>query len=72
MLKQAVALYDFYTQQIQECDEEIERMYAETRPDWDGGELKPLPARKRNSHSKTCTELVEVTSSMKRRRSVDT
>jgi len=52
VLKQAVALYDFYTQQIQECDEEIERMYAETRPDWDGGELKPLPARKRNSHSK--------------------
>jgi transposase len=47
-----VALYDFYTQQIRECDEEIERMYAETRPDWNGGELKPLPARKRNSHSK--------------------
>jgi len=52
VLKQAVALYDFYTQQIQECDEEIERQYSETRPDWDGGELPPLPARKRNSHSK--------------------
>jgi transposase len=52
VLKQAVALYDFYTQQIQECDEEIERKYSETRPDWDGGEVKPLPARKRNSHSK--------------------
>lgn len=52
VLKQAVALYDFYSQQIQECDEEIERMYGATRPDWEAGELKPLPARKRNSHSK--------------------
>lgn len=52
VLKQAVALYDFYSEQIRECDEEIERMYAETRPDWDGGELPPLPPRKRNSHSK--------------------
>jgi len=52
VLKQAVVLYDFYTQQIFECDEEIERMYAETRPDWDGGELQPLSTRKRNSHSK--------------------
>lgn len=52
VLKQAVALYDFYTQQIQECDEEIERIYSETRPDWATGELKPLSSRKRNSHSK--------------------
>jgi transposase len=52
VLKQAVALYDFYTQQILECDEEIERVYALTRPDWNGGEVKPLSTRKRNSHSK--------------------
>jgi transposase len=52
VLKQAVALYDFYTGQILECDEEIERWYGATRPDWDGGELQPLPARKRSSHSK--------------------
>jgi len=52
VLKQAVALYDFYTEQIVECDKEIERMYGETRSDWDGGELKPLSSRKRNSHSK--------------------
>lgn len=52
ILKQAVALYDFYTQQIVECDEEIERIYALTRPDWEGGEIKPLTARKRSSHSK--------------------
>ena len=52
VLKQAVALYDFYSEQILECDEEIERMYATTRPDWNAGELKPLSSRKRNSHSK--------------------
>lgn len=52
VLKQAVALYDFYSQQILECDKEIERMYAETRPDGDSGELPALPPRKRNSHSK--------------------
>ena len=52
VLKQAVALYDFYTQQVLECDQEIERLYSETRLDWDGGELQPLSSRKRNSHSK--------------------
>lgn len=52
VLKQAVALYDFYSQQILECDAEIERVYAATRPDWEAGELPPLPPRKRNSHSK--------------------
>ena len=54
MLKQAVALYDFYSQQIQECDEEIERVYALTRPDWEAGEVKSTRTRKQNSasHSK--------------------
>lgn len=52
VLKQAVSLYDFYSQQIDECDEEIERKYSETRPDWEAGELKPLTSRKRSSHSK--------------------
>lgn len=52
VLHQAVGLYDFYSEKIQECDQEIERMYSETRPDWDGRELKPLSSRKRNTHSK--------------------
>ena len=42
----------FYTQQIQACDAEIERVYGLTRPDWDAGEVKPLSIEKRNSHSK--------------------
>jgi len=52
VLKQTMALYDFYTQQILECDEEIERVYALTRPDWEAGEVKST--RKQNSvrHSK--------------------
>jgi len=52
IVKQALELYDFYTKQVEDCDAEIERMYALIRPDWEGGELKPLPQKKRNSHSK--------------------
>jgi len=52
VLKQSLELYDSYTKQVEICDAEIDRMYALTRPDWDGGELKPLPVGKRNSHSK--------------------
>ncbi len=33
VLAQALALYDFYTQQIQACDQEIERTYAVIRPE---------------------------------------
>jgi hypothetical protein len=36
-------LYDFYSEQIEACDEEIEKKFSETRPDWDAGELPPLP-----------------------------
>ena len=52
VLQQSVQLYDFYTQQIQACDEEIERLYGLTRPDWEAGEVEPLTRRKKNSHSK--------------------
>jgi transposase len=61
VLKQSLEMYDFYTRQVEACDAEIDRRYALTRPDWDMGELKPLPQKKRSSHSKTCTEPVEVT-----------
>jgi transposase len=52
VLKQALELYDFYSEQIAACDEEIEKKFSETRPDWEAGQLPPLPAHKRNSHSK--------------------
>lgn len=52
IIRQSLEMYDFYTQQIEVCDAEIERMYALTRPDWEERELQPLSVRKRNSHSK--------------------
>jgi transposase len=51
-LKQVLALYDFYTAQIQECDAEIEQHYRVFKPVVDV-EQNPLPpTRKKNTHSK--------------------
>jgi transposase len=51
-LKQAVALYDAYTQQIRECDQELERKFSALKPVHDH-DLPPLDRRdKRNTHSK--------------------
>ena len=52
VLKQSVQFFDFYTEQIQACDLEIERLYGLTRPDWEAGEVQPMTKRKKNSHSK--------------------
>jgi transposase len=52
VLKQSMAMYDFYSEQIGVCDEEIERLYGLTRPDWETGEVEPFTQRKKNSHSK--------------------
>jgi len=52
VLKQSMEMYTFYTQQIQACDAEIERVYALTRPEWEAGEVKILSMKKRSSHSK--------------------
>jgi hypothetical protein len=54
-LKQALALYDFYTRQIAECDAEMERQYEKMQPPIhpDEGPLPPLgPNPKSNSHCK--------------------
>jgi transposase len=56
IVKQSLEVYDFYTKQVEECDAEIERMYVLIRPDWEAGELKPLPLRKRSSHSKNAPQ----------------
>jgi hypothetical protein len=52
VLKQSLELYDFYTEQIEACDEEVDRLYGMIRPDWKVGELPSVPQKKRNSHSK--------------------
>lgn len=72
VLQQSVQLYDFYTQQIQACDEEIERLYGLTRPNWDGGEVQPLTKRKKNSHSKNLPQHAdEIRKHLKRISGVD-
>ncbi len=51
-LKQALALYDAYTEKIAECDEEIERQFSVVKPIHDD-DLPPLDTSdKRNTHSK--------------------
>ena len=55
-LKQALALYDTYTQQIRECDREIERQYSALKP-VHHDDLPPLDTSdKRNTHSKNAPE----------------
>ncbi len=51
-LKQAVALYEAYTQQILECDQELECKFSALKPIHED-DLPPLdPTDKRNTHSK--------------------
>jgi transposase len=52
VLKQSLELYDFYTEEIEACDEEISRRYGMTRPEWVGREPPAIADKKRNSHSK--------------------
>jgi len=34
-LKQSLALYDFYTQQVTQCDAQIQQQYSAMKPRWD-------------------------------------
>jgi transposase len=52
VLKQSLALYDFYTQQIAACDSEIERQLAAIPPVVDPNNPLPTLNIKPNSHSK--------------------
>ena len=47
-----MALYDFYTTQIVECDFEMERQYGALESVADEADLPPQTPAKRNSHSK--------------------
>lgn len=52
-LKQALALYDAYTEQLRECDQELERKFSALKPIHDDDALPPVdPTAKRNTHSK--------------------
>jgi transposase len=51
-LKQALALYDAYTEQVRECDAEIERQFQAMKPAWPD-ELPPLHREnKHRTHNK--------------------
>ena len=52
-LKQALALYDFYTEQVRECDTEIEHQYSNLKPTVPPDDLPPLERTdKTDSYSK--------------------
>jgi transposase len=50
-LQQALELYDFYTQQVANCDAQIQRHYAAMKPRWEGSPPASPPAQRRK-HSK--------------------
>ncbi len=52
VLKQAVAQYDFYQQQLQECDTEMEAMYAAMAPSDPEDLVSPPPKPKRGKPRK--------------------
>ena len=57
-LKQALALYDFYTAQVAECDRQLEAHYAALKPRFDPDDPdQPLgPDPKTNTHSKNAPD----------------
>lgn len=64
VLKQALALYDFYQQQIQECDAELEVLYAALPPSDDQVSPAPKPRggkpRKNQAHFDLATSLYQM------------
>jgi transposase len=72
ILEQSLGLFDFYTKQVEICDTEIERTYTLIRPDWGKDDFDdPIPARKRNSHSKNAPKEVQIRKHLKRISGVD-
>lgn len=70
ILKQSLELYDFYSQQLEACDAELERTYSLVCPNWRQADLRELP-QKRNSHSKNGPKNVQVRKHLKRICGVD-
>jgi transposase len=70
ILKQSLEFYDFYTRQIEACDQEIERMYGLIRPERGESEFE-FPPVKKNTHSKNAPKNVQVRKHLKRISGVD-
>lgn len=74
VLQQSLEMFDFYTQKIEACDTEIERLYTLIRPQEDdaGAEgLSPLPEKPSASHSKNAPKGVQVRKHLLRIAGVD-
>lgn len=55
-LRQSLELYDFYTQQVEACDAQIQQLYAAMKPRWDSPDApanaSTISRRRKRSHSK--------------------
>lgn len=60
ILKHSLELYDFFTAQIETCDEELERRFRAARPEALAPEPSTEPHPKRRSHSKNAPKNAEV------------
>ena len=75
ILKQSLEMYDFYTWQMEACDEEIEQVYQQTRPsdgNDDADDLPELPEHKRKTRAKNApVNVKEIRGHLKRICGVD-
>ena len=72
VLQQSMGFFDFFTQQIEACDAEIERTYSAIRPHWgDPDKQDPLPPKKAKSHSRNAPKGVQVRFHLRRIAGVD-
>lgn len=74
VLRQSLEMFDFYTQKIEACDAEIERLYTLIRPQEDDAateDLPPLPQKGSASHSKNAPKGVQVRKHLLRIAGVD-
>jgi len=70
-LRQAVELFDFYTQQMRTCDEEIEAKYSAFKPQVDVEQDPPPPPRQRPRPGKDNTPYFDLRSALYRMTGVD-
>lgn len=70
-LKQAVELYDFYTQQLQACDEQIEARYSDFVPQVDIVQNPPPSSRQRQRPGKGNTPTLDLRTQLYQMAGVD-
>ena len=72
ILKQSLEMYDFYTRQIEACDDEIEQVYQQTRLSGGNDGVGDLPEHKRKTRAKNApANIKEIRGHLKRICGVD-